>query len=903
MSGLSSLDLTSTLKNAVSSPALLNAADRVAHGMYVVPAGHRFRTLAFSLGFSLAGNGIMHVLTARYGDGTKLEKKDAPFFLRPLHGILEHNKYSDDPEDRWKHVAARAFPVVGAAVGAYLGSRNWAANSPAGASNLNTSDDIAALFGKDQSAGVTAAGASIFLDAQRGHAARVFGGILQALGLHSGIHQLVVPSVLNLGIGLGGAFLGANNRTLNPVSTDGLKKSTKEMADHVGRNTYNKVLSELAKEDEAGAKAFLAETMKKEWTNPEHAPALEKAFKHIKAGGGVDQLENYANRVLNRYFARAAVDYKKSIQLVGGDLRATQQERVGVWIEKIKEHLAGNEIMPSPENFKEEIEKIGQSIITDAFGNYNRIDPKSKDPLPFLSNNFLKTIRDAQLDETKIELGERNWVYRVFEWMGGDARKKAEKGVQALFAKEGKVLDHLGIPAGPVSTASGIGPNAGAALLGTAALGSMAALSASKEKKTHDLFAQYREEEDKRGLKGFLNHAVLPKFEFLDRMSIADPSWGRFWLAGGFSLGLVVTDYLLQVPFGRTISSAATSPLLPRIAPLPMPTSWRNAWSYDPLSGTDSDRWMKNAHTFAVMAGGAIGTFLGARYATKDRRSKLRAEGTYLDDFEERVTFAQGKAWEIPTAISSTPGSALGTTHFGLIPGINYGANIANFHLLANGGKIAWQGAGKHMIGSQSQYRFGPVKLIDHMIQYAAYNPDECPKQLTDMAAGIVRPWFPEATDAQVNAFAGEVLKVRNAHWQQGGIAAEKKEPLIKELKEHFRGAGLEKTLLGLGLNPAEAKLGNNGIIGNVSEIFGAKGEVKELKLKYLNGLKERLPEAHETRASSAVTRALASHAVAGERENDRTASFSDKFGTGRSGSAVERNAKRDSALTALSIA
>ncbi len=834
--------LADSLRSATSSSTLLKVADRVTGGMYVVPAGHRFRTLAFSLGFSLAGNSIMQVLNGEDGKGHQIKKEDVVFFLRPLHGLLEHNKHSDDPEDRWKEVAGRALPILGAAVGAYVGSYNWAATSPGGSANMDSAKETAAILAGKGS--ITASQASIYVDAERGNASRIIGGILQSLGLHSGIHQLFVPSVINLGVGLGGAFLGANNRVLNAAGTEGLKKSTSEMADHLGRNTYNKVLSQLAKEEPQAARDFLTKVLTVKGAAPS-AEMVEKALERIYAGSGIDLIENFANKSLNRYLARAAVDYRKSIANVSTALAADQnsviagltQKKDGisplqVWIDQMK---SGKK----PEEVVKDIEKAGAEVAQAAFG-----------------PNFLKTIRAAGFDEKKIEIGESNWVYRVFEWLIPGSKTKAETRLQESFAQTATAQS---LPAADlVSNVKGIGPDLGAKLLGGAAALSVAGMVAAKPKTTPDLFAGYRERAKERSFKGFLNKHVLPKFEFVTRMSIADPSWGRFWLAGGFTLGLVGGDYLMQLPFGRSVNPTIAGDLLNKLPTLPTPSfmnKFKGSLAYDPLSGTDRDRWLKTANVMAVMAFGALGTFLGARWATKDRRQKLMSKDpVYLDDFEDRVTFAQGKAWEIPTAIASTPGSALGTTHFGLIPGVNYGANIANYHLLSNGGKIAWQGPGKVLMGSQSRYRFGPVKLIDHMIQYAAYNPDELPKQLTEMAAGIVLPWFPDATPLQVNAFAAELIKIRNAHWQQGGIAAEKKEGLIKEMTEHFRGAGLEKMLIEIGLNPAEAKLGNNGLIGQVSEVFGARGETKKLNLDFLKSLENRHPEQCQARRDRVAT-------------------------------------------------
>lgn len=862
----------------VSTNALL-AADRVTAGMYVVPAGHRFRTLAFSLAFSLAGNGIMNVLNGVRNDGSKIKKEDVPFFMRPLHGLLEHNKHSDDPADRWKEVAGRSLPIIGAAIGAYVGSYNWAATSPAASANMATAKAVSEKLAAGKS--IMTAEASIYADAERGHVSRIVGGIFQSLGLHSGIHQLFVPSVVNLGIGLGGAFLGANNRVLNAAGTEGLKKSTKEMADHVGRNTYNKVLAELAStpEGELEARGFLAEFLKADVATDAGKKTVDAALKQIRDGSGVNMITTYADRALNRYLVRAAKDYKDSIGRVGAALGDEQKTKIGELVAQFRQARTDGNLKPA--EFAAEIEKQGQEIINKAFGNYNAVDTAGK-PLPFAENDFLKTIRNAGFDEKKIEIGERNWVYRVFEWATGGAKKKAEEGLTKHYDKVA-IEGGKGFPKADVvldADIKGIGPNLGTSLLGATALVTMGGMAAAKPKATPDMFADYREREKSSGLRGFLDKKVLPKLEFVTRISIADPSWGRFWLAGGFTLGLLAGDYLMQKPFGRSVNPNIAGSLLGKIPMLPTPGFMKGiegSLAYDPLSGTDRDRWMKNLHTFAVMGFGALGTLLGARWATKERRAKLRSEGVYLDDFEDRVTFAQGKAWEIPTAIASTPGSALGTTHFGLIPGVNYGANIANYHLLSNGGKIAWEGPGKILMGSQSKYRFGPVKLIDHMIQYAAYNPDELPKQLVDMAAGVVLPWFPDATPQQVNAFAGELLKIRNEQWQQGGIPAEKKEALIKDLTKHLRGAGLEDTLVRIGLNPAEAKLGNNGLIGQVSNIFGARSETKQLNLDYLKSLETRHPEqcqarrdrvATGTAASSTTTADLAASALAANDRN-----------------------------------
>jgi hypothetical protein len=397
---------------------------------------------------------------------------------------------------------------------------------------------------------------------------------------------------------------------------------------------------------------------------------------------------------------------------------------------------------------------------------------------------------------------------------------------------------------------------------------------------------------------GFVNGTLLNAAESVNKLFVANLSMHRFYAAALFTVGLIVGDKVTQIPFGKNFNHVKYD--ANNVAKFLKPVF--GALEYESHSPLLRDRWLRVAHLATIGLTGGLGTLLASRYFFQSRAEKLSSEAHYLDEFEEKATFAQGKAWEIPTALSSIPGSAMGLTHLPFIPFLNYGTAQASRYLLASGSKIVTPVLGEALTNSHSSYRFGPAGLLDYMIMYATYNADPVPPKLNEMAQGILLPWFPKATPVQIDAFVQEVLEVRSEFFNRTGVPAESKAACKEALTKHFRKAGLEETLLKIGLNPEQATIASNGFIGASAEKMGARKEVESLRRAFKVEFHKRHPEQVKTTAAQdeAITDIEGSFtARAAESATARTAALAAR---GTSASHAQRAAASSDKTAAISL-
>lgn len=91
-------------------------------GLFLPPGYHRAMNAAgLALGL-FAGRHLMNIIVGHKPDGTPVAKEAIPFPLRPLHGLITYNPYSDESYDRWMKVADSLAPALFGAIGAMAGS-------------------------------------------------------------------------------------------------------------------------------------------------------------------------------------------------------------------------------------------------------------------------------------------------------------------------------------------------------------------------------------------------------------------------------------------------------------------------------------------------------------------------------------------------------------------------------------------------------------------------------------------------------------------------------------------------------------------------------------------------------------------------------------------------------------
>lgn len=91
----------------------------------VPPGYHRLKNaVGLSIGL-YTGRKLMNIVVGAKPDGTEIRREDVPLPLRPLHGIMKYNHFSDDPRDRWMKAVDNVAPAVLGAFGAVAGSHHF----------------------------------------------------------------------------------------------------------------------------------------------------------------------------------------------------------------------------------------------------------------------------------------------------------------------------------------------------------------------------------------------------------------------------------------------------------------------------------------------------------------------------------------------------------------------------------------------------------------------------------------------------------------------------------------------------------------------------------------------------------------------------------------------------------
>lgn len=339
----------------------------------------------------------------------------------------------------------------------------------------------------------------------------------------------------------------------------------------------------------------------------------------------------------------------------------------------------------------------------------------------------------------------------------------------------------------------------------------------------------------KRNWRDRVNGKPLATLEWGTTVLNVPPSLHRFKSALGLTCGLWLGSEMMKIMTGYDLNGKkqGLDSVHPKLQPL------HGKLAYDYHSDNPADRWMKAFHNAVPGVLGALGTYQGSKHFF-NKKSKASRNPVYLDEYERRAEMVLGQPWGVASAFSSMFSTVSG---FSFLPGPNYGLTLGSRFTTTSGRKVAMPVAGKFWSNNNTIFPYNAPALIDHMIDYAAGNPSENPKQLAAMAQGILAGWFEEAGMEKVDAFVEEVQAVRQEFLREGGVPEEWQAKLKEELKAHFKGAGLEETLEKIGLNPTEAVIGNAGFSGKLAEKGGAGRKMQELRQSYVESYQQRKAE------------------------------------------------------------
>ena len=356
---------------------------------------------------------------------------------------------------------------------------------------------------------------------------------------------------------------------------------------------------------------------------------------------------------------------------------------------------------------------------------------------------------------------------------------------------------------------------------------------------------------------GFINGPLLRFGRWLSDSVINVPPQNRFFSAVGLSLGLFVGYRGMRILAGREFSPAKPLGKMD-ISPL-----WRwahNAFKFDYYANTVADRTKRIIFWVVPTITGAIGTYFGSKFAFRNYYKELESPNAkYMEDYSAKIAMAEGDKWGILSATSAIFASSSGMSNFP-IPGMNYSIGLSTNSVLRYDKRVSMPGLNRFWSNNPSTYYMGLKGLLEYTIKYATLNPSHDPKELVPLADATLRPNFPQVTDEQLAHYVEKIEAVRKKYWQEGvGIPKDNQKAAEAELRSMLRGAGYEKTLLSLGLDPAQAVF-KNGMAGKIADTMGAKPKVAALIDKYhqeLAGRKAAYREALSANRAAPVSPAL----------------------------------------------
>lgn len=801
---------TKVAKGLINGP-VLDIAQWAASVNTVHPSLHRLLNATFLCAGLFGGRTMMNLLVGQTPSGEKIDREDVPVLLRPLHGALAYNHFSDKPSDRWMRVMDLWFPAALGAIGAMSGSHIFALDQ-------KLVQDAKALSKMPEKFTIdTAEAASIVAQSEPW---RALSGITSLFGSAAGFQ--LIPGPTNYGTTLSNSFLGtvARNKLHTPYA--------KWLQEFVNSNKHPYPF---------GPTSMLTKFREYLVHNPE---------KHLK------QAQQMSYAILEPWFGEHATPER---------VKAFVKEVYAVRDKFLKEGGV-------PEKLKEECKKELSKIMQ--------------------GTGLEKTLEKIGLDPAEATIGRNGMVEYFARVLGYDKTlNRISEGYELAYLKRSGRLKEAMPPHAPHHDRQ-TPILIGAGLTGAAGLATVAgALNARHwhqqdnekllrraigksypDSKEADQYIEEKEqlEKQKREVDSlpFAERVANEKrsngrasengvTKLMNDKPLAILEWGadalnspetlgmhRVFCAGGLSLGGFIGMKIMDVLTGRQLNGQ----LLEASKVPDFMMGLYKKLAYNPHSDHPKDRWGFVAH-FAVPAIAATAGVIGAsNYFFRDTASRA-AKAEYIDDYELKATMDEAGPWTGLTAVTSLFVTPSGFPYLPP-PAPNYGTALGTRFNLSSGRKVILPVIGDYWTATASRYPYGPSKLRDMMIKYAVNSHDAHPEQLEEMAIGILKPWFANVTKEQIENFIDAVERDRNKFLQCGGIPEELKRKAEQELTKHFKGAGLEQTLRDIGLDPAKAHLGNNGLSGKIAEWLGAKDALQKTNREFQEKYAERLAQLKE---------------------------------------------------------
>lgn len=790
---------------------VLDVAQWAASVNTVHPSTHRLLNATFLCAGLFGGRTIMNLLVGETPGGDKIDREDIPYALRPLHGALAYNHFSDKASDRWMKVMDMWFPAAIGAVGAMSGSHVFALDQKL------VQESKAFIRAPEKLTLETAEAASIVAQSEPW---RALSGITSLFGSAAGFQ--LIPGPANYGTTLSNSFLGtvARNKLHTPYAKwlQEFINSNKHPFPYGPTSMLSKFREYLVHNPEKDLKQAqkmgyaILEPWFGEHATPERVEAFVKEVetirsKFLKDGGVPDALKADCQKQLTEVMHGLGLE--KTLEKIGLDPAEATVGRNGMV-----------EYMSRVLGYEKTLNRISEGYKTSYLKRNGRLAAEAVPPAPHSDSNAAFAIGASLMGAAGLAAGAG--AINAQKWHKQDndtllrraiGKTKPETKEAAEFNEDQKELDERKKEVDKLPFAERV----------------------ANEKRDNGSLKQS-------GIAKTFNDKPLALLEWgADALNSPEThGMHRVFCAGGLSLGGLIGMKFMDVLVGRTLTGQVLDPS--KVPDFMMGLYKKLA--YNPHSDHPKDRWGYVAHFMVPAVAATVGVVGASSYFFKDT-SKRANKAEYLDEYEMKATMDESGPWTGLTALTSLFVTPSGFPYLPP-PAPNYGTALGTRFNLSSGRKVILPVIGDLWTATASRYPYGPSRLRDMMIKYAVNSPDAHPEQLEEMAIGILKPWFESVSKEQIENFIDAVERDRNKFLQCGGIPEEMKRQAEQELTKHFKGAGLEETLREIGIDPSTAHLGNNGLSGKIAEYLGAGDALKKTNREYKEKYAEHLEQANE---------------------------------------------------------
>lgn len=788
--------------------SLLHKAEWLAENAYIPPGMHRLLTVTGLMAGLWGGRQIMDIITAKNSeDGSELRLEQVPEIMRPIHGIMRYNAYSDAPSDRWRGVLDAIAPVVVGSLGAFAGRQHYFYGGFGKGKHHALSNNLRQQAAQKMS--IEAADGMMSL--HQSNATAKFAAASLDIGSAAGTHLTGALFPLNNGSVATSFQLGNLSKNNFPLPRFLREPLNKMMGNNsTGSRHLFRVIRDWVKWAEA---------------NIVHHPHID--WKNEK-------------EIMQR--AHDALQLFPDITPAG---RKAFQKEMHDLLDKLSRHAS--ELQKQGKT----VADIERAIYTEAREGFSG---------QALEEMFVR----SGIDITKAKIGINGPFTTISRLLGSGGKEQETLASLYKHWREDLKIDTSHLSTKPNGNTLGNWVSAGsiASSLGVAGWATHHDWQVKRERKHHrepednnkpmherprheQAALAHRDAKQGNNIVDWINAKPLDAMQWLSRVLIVPPSMHRFMSAAYLSAGLWGGMQIADTLTGRKLSliraKSAAESLLTKEQSWTILKPLHGLLSYIPARATSQDRWRQVAHTMLPVAVGAFGTYTGGQLFFKSREEKL-AHPEYLDEYTDKISFDQSKPFGVLTALTSIFNTGSGIH---ILPFFNYSANLHDRFLLANGQQIAFPLIGQWWSGNRSTLPWGVAKTLKYTVNYLTQNPDEYPRQLPELVHAVVAKLYPDLNEAEINvkeeAIIDKIYAVRDPFIVEGKIAPLKKEELKEALSSILTKSGLEKTLQSVGLDPAKADIANNGVSGAIANLLGQKQHIEALKTSYQQKAMQRL--------------------------------------------------------------